>query len=138
MNAKNYGVPQNRERVFTMSIKRQNTLIDQFVWPEPQPLKTKLKDVLEKEPSQEFYLTEDRVASLVASTEKERAKGNGFAFKPNNGDIAKTICTLAGSRKTDNFLAEEKVEIIDDIYNNRPERHYEKAAPTLRADRQGL
>lgn len=137
MNAKNYGVPQNRERVFTMSIKRQNTLIDQFVWPEPQPLTTKLKDVLEKEPSQEFYLTEDRVASLVASTEKERAKGNGFAFKPNNGDVDTTISTKAGSRKTDNFLAEEKVEIIDDIYNNRPERHYEKAAPTLRA-RQGL
>lgn len=138
MNAKNYGVPQNRERVFTMSIKRQNALIDHFVWPEPQPLETKLKDVLEKDPGQEFYLTEDRVASLVASTEKERAKGNGFAFKPNNGDIATTISTKAGSRKTDNFLAEEKVEIIDDIYNNRPERHYEKAAPTLRADRQGL
>lgn len=63
MNAKNYGIPQNRERVFTVSIKKPSQLIDQFIWPEPRPLETKLKDVLEENPDERYFLTDEQIAS---------------------------------------------------------------------------
>lgn len=52
LNAKHYGVPQNRERVFTVSILDGGD----FKFPEPIPLEKKLKDVLEKEVDEKYYL----------------------------------------------------------------------------------
>lgn len=53
LNAKDYGIPQNRERVFTVSIRKD---IDTgFVFPEKQPLKLKLKDMLEDEVDDYYY-----------------------------------------------------------------------------------
>ena len=96
LNAKNYGVPQNRERVFTVSIKdghdvkqSGNTVgvyewskIDSFNFPAPMPLEKKLKDVLEDEVDEKYYLSDEQVASFKASTAKAQAKGNGFKFEP--------------------------------------------------------
>ena len=82
MNAKDYGIPQNRERVFTISLKTPNTLVESFVWPEPRLLKRSLKDVLEDNPDERYYLTDEQVASFKASTAKAQAKGNGFKFEP--------------------------------------------------------
>ena len=51
------------------------------------------------------------MVSLVASTEKERAKGNGFKFEPIEKEkIAHAISTKAGGRKTDNFIDEGGVD----------------------------
>lgn len=56
LNAKDYGIPQNRERVFTVSIRKD---IDTgFAFPEKQPLKLKLKDMLENNASNDYYLTD--------------------------------------------------------------------------------
>ena len=52
LNAKNYGVPQNRERVFTVSILGGG----KFIFPETIPLEKKLKDVLEPEVDEKYYL----------------------------------------------------------------------------------
>lgn len=52
LNAKHYGVPQNRERVFTVSILGG----DKYLFPEPVPLEKKLKNVLEKEVDEKYYL----------------------------------------------------------------------------------
>lgn len=122
MNAKNYGIPQNRERVFTVSIKKQSQLIDQFVWPEPRPLETKLKDVLEENPDERYFLTDEQVASFKADSDNQTAKGYGFAFKPRSTETyASTISTRAGQRKTDNF-----VKIFGNL--NRPGWHKENGA----------
>jgi len=78
LNAKDYGVPQNRERVFTVSILGGGD----FEFPEKQELTVRLKDVLEDEVDEKFYLSEEQVASFEASTAKAQAKGNGFKFEP--------------------------------------------------------
>ena len=80
LNAKDYGIPQNRERVFTVSIR--NDLDVSFSFPEKQELKIRLKDVLENEVEEKYYLTDKQVASFKASTAKAQAKGNGFKFEP--------------------------------------------------------
>ena len=53
-----------------------------FKFPEPVELKLRLKDLLEDEVDEKFYLSDEQVASFVASTEKAKAKGNGFKFEP--------------------------------------------------------
>ena len=78
LNAKNYGVPQNRERVFTVSTLGGGD----FKWPEPIELTKKLKDVLEDSVDEKYYLSDEQVASFRASTAKAQAKGNGFKFEP--------------------------------------------------------
>ena len=107
LNAKDYGIPQNRERVFTISVLWENN----FTFPEPIPLEKKLKDVLEDEVDEKYYLSDEQVASFKASTAKAQAKGNGFKFEPIERErVAHTIATRPGSRQTDNFIAESSAE----------------------------
>ena len=77
LNAKDYGIPQNRERIFTVSIKKEYVLrgtfwhgIDDndyepyFDFPPKQELKLKLKDMLEDEVDEKYYLSGDKVELL--------------------------------------------------------------------------
>ena len=62
LNAKDYGIPQNRERVFIISIRKD---IDKgFEFPEPFPLKLRLKDMLDDEVDESFYISDERTKSL--------------------------------------------------------------------------
>ena len=66
LNAKNYGVPQNRERVYCVIIRKDldNGL---FKFPEPIPLIKKLSDLLEDEVDEKYYLKDDKVKNLLAT-----------------------------------------------------------------------
>ena len=70
LNAKDYGIPQNRERVFTVSIRKD---IDKgsFLFPEKEELKLKLKDMLEKEVDEKYYLSDQQIAKLTFKNEHE-------------------------------------------------------------------
>ena len=92
LNAKDYGIPQNRERVFTLSIKRGSKLVKSYTRPQPRPLELKLKDILEDEVEERYYLTDEQVASFVASTERAKAKGNGFKFEPFERERERELC----------------------------------------------
>lgn len=73
LNAKNYGVPQNRERVFAISIRKD---IDTgYVFPEPFDNGKRLKDILEKEVDEKYYLSEkviDKITNSKFNQEKVR------------------------------------------------------------------
>lgn len=58
LNARDYGIPQNRERVFCISELESKR---DFVFPEPIGLKFKLEDVLEKDVDEKFYLNNGQV-----------------------------------------------------------------------------
>ena len=66
LNAKDYGVPQNRERVFTVSIR--NDLDVDFKFPEPQELTIRLKDVLEPQVDEKYYLSDEQTKRLKTTT----------------------------------------------------------------------
>lgn len=101
LNAKDFGVPQNRERVFMISILGEVS----FHFPKPFTLEKRLKDVLEKDVDESFYLSEKIVKTFIARNEKNKAKGNGFKFEPTMGDvIASSILSNAGSRDCDNYV----------------------------------
>jgi len=64
LNAKDYGIPQNRERVFIISI-RKDCDAGLFSFPAPQELKLRVKDMLEPEVDEKFYLNSDRAKKLI-------------------------------------------------------------------------
>ena len=104
LNAKDYGIPQNRERVFIISIRKD---IDdgEFEFPEGFPLELRLKDMLDDEVEEKFYL--DDIEFFIKNSFNQESKGNGFRFQPhvkNNANVAKTITTRAGGRMDDNFV----------------------------------
>lgn len=79
LNATDYGVPQNRERVFMVSIRED--IMRGYDFPEPFPLTKTLDDVLEDEVEERYYLKNDRIEGLLNSTIEEIRKKNGYKFK---------------------------------------------------------
>ena len=63
LNAKDYGIPQNRERVFTISIR--NDINKGYIFPQKQELKLKLKDMLEDNVDEKYYLSESRIQKIA-------------------------------------------------------------------------
>ena len=61
LNSKNYGIPQNRERCFMVSILGDYN----YTFPKPIPLKLKLKDMLEESVDEKYYLSQDKVNKFV-------------------------------------------------------------------------
>ena len=83
LNAKDYGIPQNRERVFIISIRKD---IDKgYEFPEPFPLQLRLKDMLDDEVDEKFYLNNSKIAKIQNSQfAQERAMVQ-------NGDVRGTL-----------------------------------------------
>lgn len=64
LNAKDYGIPQNRERVFCVSIRGSHK---PFVFPEKQELKLRLRDMIDRVVDEKYYLKESTIRSILAS-----------------------------------------------------------------------
>lgn len=102
LNAKNYGVAQNRDRVFMVSILGKWS----YKFPQSIKLEKRLKDYLEDEVDEKYYLSQKMInAFTMAGTgkypRKERFEQN---VGKKNKDIANSITALAGNRPTDNFI----------------------------------
>lgn len=103
LNAKNYGVPQNRERVFIIGIRddADNT----FTFPKTQHLTKKLKNVLDHNVDDKYFLSDKILKSFFSHKKRHIEKGTGFQWKPKtNEDIANCIRANASLCPTDNTL----------------------------------
>lgn len=69
LNAKDYGIPQNRERVFCVSVRGEH---EPFVFPDKKELKLRLKDLIDKVVDEKYYLKESTIKSIVNSTFNSR------------------------------------------------------------------
>jgi site-specific DNA-cytosine methylase len=79
LNAKDFGVPQNRERIFCISIHGEH---DIYHLPTPIPLELRLKDVLEEEVDDKYVLSETAIQGFLKHNENHKAKGTGFLWIP--------------------------------------------------------
>ncbi|MBQ6959232.1 MAG: DNA (cytosine-5-)-methyltransferase [Bacteroidales bacterium] len=68
LNAKDYGIPQNRERIFVVSILGDAW----FNFPQPIPLKLRLKDMLEDKVDEKYYLPQDKVNQFVEQLDEDK------------------------------------------------------------------
>jgi len=91
LNAKNFGLPQNRERIFIVGLKES---LD-FIFPEPSFKKTRLGEILEKRNDNSYTISDKIWASHQARKEKARAKGYGFGYSlfDEDSEYTSTIST---------------------------------------------
>ena len=99
LNAKNYGVPQNRERVYIIGIR--DDADNNFLFPKEQPLIKSLKDVLEENVDEKYYLSEKMIKGFI---NKSGDFGNRFSPKNEKSITGNCITTIPGNRITDNFI----------------------------------
>lgn len=99
LNTKDYGLPQNRERVFLIGIR--NDLPNSFVFPKKIPLKLRLKDLLEEEVDEKYYLSSESIDNLMEHKRRNDEAGNGFGVKFNEEDGICSTIKIGGSGKDD-------------------------------------
>lgn len=98
------GIPQNRERVFTISIR--NDIQKEFIFPPKQELKLRLKDMLEDEIEEKYYLSQKLIDCFSSNGTGKYPRGERFNQNINkkNKDIANSIITTEGNKPTCNFI----------------------------------
>ncbi|PKP47479.1 MAG: DNA (cytosine-5-)-methyltransferase [Bacteroidetes bacterium HGW-Bacteroidetes-12] len=109
INAKEYGVPQNRERIFIVGF-RKDLGIHEFNYPEPINKKVALEDILEKEEvSVKYYLSTTYVDTLRKHKARHKDKGNGFGYEiiPNDGIANAVVCGGMGRER--NLIYDERL-----------------------------
>jgi DNA (cytosine-5)-methyltransferase 1 len=105
LNAKDYGIPQNRNRVFMVSIPKGYY----YEFPDKTKLVIKLKDLLEDEVDKKYYLSEGRVDNNLSPTITTKAGSKGLSGQP--------FIKVPQATKQGYAIA----EIGDGIYTNRTE-----------------
>lgn len=114
LNAKDYGIPQSRNRCFMVSILGDYN----YTFPEKQPLELRLKDLLEDKVDEKYYLSQKLLKCFTDKKDRNGLIRNDM-FKPldKNSTVARTIKTTAGSRAEDNYIKEPiKIKQIGNIY----------------------
>lgn len=102
MNAKNYGIPQNRDRTFMLSILDKNA---DYVFPEPEPLKIRVQDLLEDKVDEKYYLSQKMIDFIQSECEKHNGS-LGPALV--NKSVATTQTTREGNTRAceSNYIAD--------------------------------
>ncbi|PXX25157.1 DNA cytosine methyltransferase [Arenibacter sp. ARW7G5Y1] len=109
INAKEFGVPQNRERIFIVGF-RKDLGISEFQYPEPIDEKVVLEDILEEdEVSVKYYLSTTYIDTLRKHRARHESKGNGFGYEiiPNDGIANAVVCGGMGRER--NLILDDKL-----------------------------
>ena len=75
LNAKDFGVPQNRERIFLISIRNDDNGIVKYHFPKPRPLELCLGDVLEENVDEKYFLSDEMLARFCEKSLEEELSG---------------------------------------------------------------
>ena len=91
LNAKDYGIPQNRERVYTISIRKD---IDNgnFKFPEKEELKLRLKDMLEDEVDEKYYLKKTNNLVFTETRASWDNSGKGYGSQQDRAYYQDGLC----------------------------------------------
>lgn len=126
LNAKDFGIPQNRERIYIISIRKD---IDKgtFTFPEKEPLKLKLKDLLEENVDEKFYLKDSQIERIKNSTfmqEKKRIQDKDYCDTLLSRDWKDPKCVRIGGL----YDTDKKIHQIGSIYDKN---HLSPALDTM-------
>lgn len=109
MNAKDFGVPQNRERIFIVGF-RKDLKITEFNYPKPSKKKVSFAKVKEKKvvPTK-YYLSTQYLQTLHNHKARHASKGNGFGFEviPDDGIANAVVCGGMGRER--NLVYDDRI-----------------------------
>lgn len=109
LNSKDFGVPQNRERIYIVAFRND---IDSsgFEFPVGTDSETKIKDIMEENTvSVKYYLSTTYLETLKRHKERHEAKGNGFGYEIRdiNGQAGAIVCGGMGRER--NLIVDKRL-----------------------------
>jgi len=113
INAKNFGVPQNRERIYIVGFRKEDYEIQaaQFTYPKPKNKDVSIKQILEDKPvSVRYYLSNQYLKTLIEHKRRHAEKGNGFGYEIiENSGIANAI-VVGGMGRERNLIIDKRLK----------------------------
>ncbi len=115
LNAKDFGIPQNRERIFMVSTFGDSG----FTFPEKRKLNKSISDIMESGVSEKYFLKRNTLGYFLEHKLKSELMGRGFKFGiADKCGVARCIATRSGSRATDNYIVDDFAEISNPLLND--------------------
>lgn len=109
INAKEFGVPQNRERIYIVGF-RQELGIESFEYPRPLEKKVSFSQVKEKVvPPTKYFLSTQYVQTLVNHKARHESKGNGFGFAIIPDDGISNAIVVGGMGRERNLVLDHRI-----------------------------
>ena len=110
LNSKDFGVPQNRERVYIVAF-REDIDDSAFRFPTPCDKKVTLQDILEKDPvSVKYYLSTQYLATLRAHRARHEAAGHGFGYDVRQLDSIANAIVCGGMGRERNLIVDKRLK----------------------------
>jgi len=109
INAKDFGVPQNRERIYIVGF-RKDLNITNFTYPPPIDKKVCFADVKEKSvvPTK-YYLSTQYIDTLRKHKARHESKGNGFGYKIISDDSIANAIVVGGMGREGNLVIDNRI-----------------------------
>ena len=109
MNAKEFGVPQNRERIYIVGF-RKDLNIDTFQYPKPLDKKVTFKNVKEKKvvPTK-YYLSTQYLQTLKNHKDRHANKGNGFGYQIIADNEISSSILVGGMGRERNLVIDNRI-----------------------------
>lgn len=109
MNAKDFGVPQNRERIFIVGF-RKDLGINDFQYPTPLEQEVKFADVkMENEVSVKYYLSKVYLETLRRHKARHESKGNGFGYAIIDDNDTANAIVVGGMGRERNLVYDDRL-----------------------------
>lgn len=109
VNAKNYGVPQHRERVYIVGFRKDQN-VTEFTYPAPTDQTKTFADIKEeKVVSAKYYLSTQYLKTLIAHKERHAAKGNGFGYEIISDDGVANAIVVGGMGRERNLVIDNRL-----------------------------
>lgn len=109
INAKNFGVPQNRERIYIVGFHPSTNVTD-FSYPISLDKKVTFADIKEKEvPPTKYYLSTQYVQTLINHKARHEGKGNGFGYAIIPDDGISNAIVVGGMGRERNLVLDHRI-----------------------------
>ncbi|HPY75991.1 MAG TPA: DNA cytosine methyltransferase [Planctomycetota bacterium] len=109
LNSKNFGVPQNRERIYIVAF-RDDIAPSSFNFPEKTDSIKVIADIIEKEEiSSKYYLSTVYLNSLKKHRKRHEAKGNGFGYEVRDHDSIAGAIVCGGMGRERNLIIDKRL-----------------------------
>ena len=110
LNSKDFGVPQNRERIYIVAF-RNDIKCDDFTFPTPTDTSKVIRDIMEENVvSVKYYLSDVYMKTLINHKARHEAKGNGFGYEIRDLDNIAGAIVCGGMGRERNLIIDKRLK----------------------------